>query len=282
MSVSLGELAVRFGCELRGDPDARIERVATLAGADQRALAFLANPRYRAQLAATHAAAVVLSPADADAGACRTALLLCENPYATYARIAAVLYPTPPLGPVCIRARWWLPAPASIRAPRCAPWRAWARTCASGRARWSGRTAAWRRTSRSPPTCASRRTSRSGAGCSIGARTVLQPGAVIGGDGFGFAPDDGGWVKVPQLGTVRIGADVEIGANTTIDRGAIDDTVIEEGVKLDNLILIGHNVHIGAHTAHRRLHRRLRQHHHRQALHDRRRGRHRRPHQHRR
>jgi UDP-3-O-[3-hydroxymyristoyl] glucosamine N-acyltransferase len=82
----------------------------------------------------------------------------------------------------------------------------------------------------------------------MGARTVVQPGVVIGGDGFGFAPASGAWVKVPQVGSVRVGADVEIGANTTIDRGAIDDTVIEEGVKLDNLIMIGHNVRIGAHT----------------------------------
>ena len=82
----------------------------------------------------------------------------------------------------------------------------------------------------------------------VGARAVLQPGAVIGGDGFGFAPERGAWVKVPQVGTVRVGADVEIGANTTIDRGAIEDTVIEEGVKLDNQIKIGHNVRIGAHT----------------------------------
>jgi UDP-3-O-[3-hydroxymyristoyl] glucosamine N-acyltransferase len=84
---------------------------------------------------------------------------------------------------------------------------------------------------------------------SVGARTVLHPGVVIGGDGFGFAPERGTWLKVPQLGTVRIGDDVEIGANTTVDRGAIDDTVIEEGVKLDNLIMIGHNVRIGAHSA---------------------------------
>jgi UDP-3-O-[3-hydroxymyristoyl] glucosamine N-acyltransferase len=95
--VSLGELAVRFGCELRGDPDTRIERVATLATAEAGALSFLANPRYRAQLSSTHAAAVVLSRADADA--CRTAVLVCENPYATYARIAALLYPTAPLTP---------------------------------------------------------------------------------------------------------------------------------------------------------------------------------------
>jgi len=85
-------------------------------------------------------------------------------------------------------------------------------------------------------------------GVSIGARTVIQPGAVIGGDGFGFAPEQGRWVKVPQVGSVRIGPDVEIGANTTIDRGAIEDTVVEEGVKLDNQIQLGHNVRVGAHT----------------------------------
>jgi UDP-3-O-[3-hydroxymyristoyl] glucosamine N-acyltransferase len=83
----------------------------------------------------------------------------------------------------------------------------------------------------------------------IGARTVIQPGAVIGGDGFGFAQERGRWIKVPQTGTVRVGADVEIGANTTIDRGAIEDTVIEEGVKLDNLIMVAHNVRVGAHSA---------------------------------
>jgi UDP-3-O-[3-hydroxymyristoyl] glucosamine N-acyltransferase len=86
-------------------------------------------------------------------------------------------------------------------------------------------------------------------GVTIGARSVLQPGAVVGGDGFGYAPERGTWVKVPQVGAVRVGADVEIGCNTTIDRGAIEDTVIEEGVKLDNLIQVGHNVRIGAHSA---------------------------------
>ena len=97
MSLSLGELAVRYGCELRGDPEARVERVATLAGADARSLAFLANPRYRPQLAETRAAAVVMSAASAEG--CPTAALLCENPYATYARIATALYPQPPPEP---------------------------------------------------------------------------------------------------------------------------------------------------------------------------------------
>ena len=85
-----------------------------------------------------------------------------------------------------------------------------------------------------------------GSGSVVGARTVLHPGVVLGADGFGFAPERGGWVKVPQLGVVRLGADVEVGANTTIDRGAIEDTVIEDDVKIDNLVQIGHNVRIGA------------------------------------
>src|SRR5262244_2236608 len=118
MSVSLGELAVRFGCELRGDPATSIERVATLVNADARSLAFLANPRYRAQLADTRAAAVVTSAADAPG--CQAALLVCENPYATYARIAALLHPPPPLNPGVHRWRWSPRARASIRARRWA------------------------------------------------------------------------------------------------------------------------------------------------------------------
>ena len=246
MALSLGELAVRFGCELRGDPDTRVERVATLANADAHSLAFLANPRYRPQLAATQAGAVVLNAASA--ADCRTAMLLCDNPYATYARIAGLLHPPPPLaagvhpsavvaagarvdpsaqiGPCAAVATGAVVGPRVLVGPHC--------TLDEGvivdeDARLIARVTL-------------------GRSVRIGARTVLQPGVVVGGDGFGFAPASGGWVKVPQVGSVRIGADVEIGANTTIDRGAIDDTVIEDGVKLDNLIMVGHNVRIGAHT----------------------------------
>jgi UDP-3-O-[3-hydroxymyristoyl] glucosamine N-acyltransferase len=246
MAVSLGELAVRFGCELRGDPDTRVERVATLANADERSLAFLANPRYRPQLAATQAGAVVLNAASA--AGCRTAMLLCDNPYATYARIAGLLHPPPPLtpgvhpsavvatgarvdpsaevGPCATIAPGAVVGARVLVGPHC--------TLAEGVILEEDVRLIARVTL--------------GHGVRIGARTVVQPGVVIGGDGFGFAPASGGYVKVPQVGSVRIGADVEIGANTTIDRGAIDDTVIEEGVKLDNLIMIGHNVRIGAHT----------------------------------
>ncbi|MGH8266602.1 MAG: UDP-3-O-(3-hydroxymyristoyl)glucosamine N-acyltransferase [Steroidobacteraceae bacterium] len=247
MSVSLGELAVRFGCELRGDPEARVERVATLANADAAAVAFLANPRYRPQLATTRAGAVVLNAgAAAD---CPAHALLAENPYATYARIAAVLHPSAPLLPgvhpsavvagsarldpsaqVCAGAsigEHSVIGPRVLVGPHCS-------LAENVELEADVRLVARVTLSR---------------GVRIGARTVVQPGAVIGGDGFGFAPEKGGWVKVPQVGAVRVGADVEIGANTTIDRGAIEDTVIEEGVKLDNLIQVGHNVRIGAHTA---------------------------------
>ena len=247
MSVSLGELAVRFGCELRGDPQKRVEHVATLANADERSLAFLANPRYRAQLAATRAAAVVLGAASA--AECPTAMLLSDNPYATYARIAAILHPlpavTPGVHPTALIA-------GSARIDSSAQIGAY---CTIGE-----RVVVGPRSFIGPHSILDERVTLGadvrltarvtlGPRVAVGARTVLHPGVVIGGDGFGFAPERGGWLKVPQLGTVRIGEDVEIGANTTIDRGAIDDTVIEEGVKLDNLIMIGHNVRIGAHSA---------------------------------
>jgi len=247
MSVSLGELAVRFGCELRGDPEARVEHVATLSNADATALTFLANPRYRTQLATTRAAAVVLRP-DAASG-CPTHVLLAENPYATYARIAAVLHPSPaapagvhPTALVAASAR--VDPSAHVGAFSSIGERAVvAERCVVGAhcvleedvklapdVRLAVRVTVHRRVE-------------------IGARSVLQSGVVVGGDGFGYAPDRGTWIKVPQLGAVRIGPDVEVGCNTTIDRGAIEDTVIEEGVKLDNLIQIAHNVRIGAHTA---------------------------------
>jgi UDP-3-O-[3-hydroxymyristoyl] glucosamine N-acyltransferase len=247
MSVLLGELAVRFGCELRGDPDARVERVATLANADERSLAFLANPRYRPQLADTHAAAVVLS--GRDAADCAASLLLCANPYATYARIATLLHPPPPLAPGIHPTALIAPGVRIDPSAEIGAYSSIAEGVSVGARSFIG------------PHCqlAARVTLAEdvrligrvtlGPGVQIGARSVLQPGVVIGADGFGFAPEKGTWLKVPQVGSVRLGADVEVGANTTIDRGAIDDTVIEEGVKLDNLIMIAHNVRIGAHTA---------------------------------
>jgi UDP-3-O-[3-hydroxymyristoyl] glucosamine N-acyltransferase len=247
MAVSLGELAVRFGCELRGDPAALIEHVGTLGGADARALAFFANTRYRQQLAATKAGAVVL---DRDsAAACPAAALICQNPYATYARIAQVLHPR-------------LAAPAGIHPSALIASSAKIDSTAHvGAFAVIGEHVVVRPRVFIGPHCVleegvvvdedvhlAPRVTLCRA-VSVGARTMMQPGAVIGGDGFGFALDRGQWLKIPQVGSVRIGADVEIGANTTIDRGAIEDTVIGDDVKLDNLIQIGHNVHIGEHTA---------------------------------
>ena len=247
MSVSIGELAVRFGCELRGDPSLTVERVATLSSADAHAVAFLANPRYRAQLAATRAGVVVLDAASA--AACPAAALVCVNPHATFARICALLHPEP-FGPSGIH-------PSAVVSPdaRIDPGAHIGALSTIGAGTVVGPRAYI------GPQCLL----ESGVlvaedvrlvgrvtlchGVQIGARTVVQPGAVIGGDGFGFAQEGGRWLKVPQTGTVRVGADVEIGSNTAVDRGAIEDTVIEEGVKLDNLIHIAHNVRIGAHSA---------------------------------
>ena len=247
MSVSIGELAVRFGCELRGDPGVEVERVATLADADAQSVAFVANPRYRTQLAATRAAVVVLD--EASAAGCPCAALISTNPHATFARIAAVLHPAPAGTPGV--------HPSAVVAPgaQIDPTAHVAALCVIGASARIGARAYV------GPQCLIEEGVQVGAdvrlvgrvtlcrGVSIGERTVIQPGAVIGGDGFGFAQDAGRWLKVPQTGGVRIGPDVEIGSNTTIDRGAIEDTVIEEGAKLDNLIQIGHNVRIGAHTA---------------------------------
>ena len=247
MAVSLGELAVRFGCELRGDPDAQVDHVATLAQAGPRSLAFVANPRYRQQLARTGATAVVLDAVSAKD--CSAAALVCQNPHATYARIASVLHPLPPappgihpsavvapgasihpsahVGALAVIEEDAVVGPRTFVGPQCL---VAAGAVLAEDVRLTARVTICRRVQ-------------------IGARTVIQPGAIIGGDGFGFAKEGGRWIKVPQTGTVRIGPDVEIGANTTVDRGALEDTVIEEGVKLDNLIMIAHNVRVGAHSA---------------------------------
>ncbi|HEX9474803.1 MAG TPA: UDP-3-O-(3-hydroxymyristoyl)glucosamine N-acyltransferase [Steroidobacteraceae bacterium] len=246
MSFALGELAVRFGCELRGDPELRVERVATLAEAGPGDLGFLANPHYRPQLAATRATVVVIDAANAALSP--VAALVNANPYATYARMAALLHPQPTFAAGA--------HPSAVIDPGAHI----AASASIGAGAVIGRGALIGERTRIGPGCLV------GDGVAIGADSLLHagvtviaaaqlgerahihPGVVIGSDGFGFAADGGGWTKVPQLGGVRIGADVEIGANTTIDRGAIGDTVIEAGAKLDNQIQVGHNVYIGAHT----------------------------------
>jgi UDP-3-O-[3-hydroxymyristoyl] glucosamine N-acyltransferase len=238
---------VRFGLELRGDPALRVSHVATLAQATDGSLSFLANSRYRKHLGATHATAVVVAPGDA--AACPVAAFIDSNPYLAYARIAALMYPpasvTPGIHPSAAVASDASVAPSASVGPMCVieagavvgeRVRIGAGCTILAGARIGDDTQLMPRVTLYPAV-------------SIGVRCLLHSGVVIGADGFGFAPDFGTWFKVPQAGSVRIGDDVEIGANTTIDRGAIDDTIVENGVKLDNQIQVGHNVIIGAHTA---------------------------------
>jgi UDP-3-O-[3-hydroxymyristoyl] glucosamine N-acyltransferase len=245
--VTLGELAVRFGLALRGDPARLVEAVGTLEGAGDRQVAFLADPRLADRLARCRAGAVILHPAVQ--GACPVDCLLSDNPHAAFARIAALLHPpiaSPPgvhpsavvgpgaeihpdahVGPMCV-----VGAGAHIGA-----------RAVVGPGSVVGEDAQLAEDVRlvARVTVLDR--------VSIGARSILHPGAVIGSEGFGYAPDGPAWIHVPQVGTVRVGMDVEIGANTTIDRGALGDTVIGDGVKIDNLVQIGHNCTVGAHTA---------------------------------
>jgi UDP-3-O-[3-hydroxymyristoyl] glucosamine N-acyltransferase len=246
MPVRLGELAARFGCELRGDPDASVDRVATLHEAGPGSVSFLANAKYRRHLPGTGATAVVLDASNVEA--CPTNALVATNPYATYARIAQVLYPE-------------LPAPPG-RHPTAVvePDASIDPTATLGPHVYVGAGARIGPRAQIGPNCvvlagavvgpATRLVAHVtlGAGVRIGERGLLHPGVVIGADGFGHAPDTSGFVKIPQVGTVVIGDDVEIGANTTVDRGAIGDTVIANGVKIDNQVQVGHNCRIGEHT----------------------------------
>ncbi|NCN98476.1 MAG: UDP-3-O-(3-hydroxymyristoyl)glucosamine N-acyltransferase [Rhodoferax sp.] len=233
MSLRLSAVVAALGGELHGDADLLVEGLASLEAAHAGQLSFLSHPKYQHQLASTHASCVVVSPQYQAQASARGACIVTEQPYLYFARLTqlwkkslpvtsqplrhpsavidplAVVHPTARIGALCV-----IDAGVVIGADTVLKSRV---TVAEN--------------------------------CRIGARCLLHPGVVIGADGFGFAPNGGAWEKIEQLGNVRIGDDVEIGANTCIDRGALQDTVIENGVKLDNLIQIGHNVHVGAHTA---------------------------------
>lgn len=233
MALSLGQIIDSLGGRLIGDPEHLIKKLAPLETANGDALSFLSNPKYQSQLATTQAACVIVSPEVARTVSVRAALIVTDHPYHYFARLTqlwrqhtrvsdepllhpsavihpqAHVHPTARIGPLCVLERG-----VHIGA------NTWLK---------SGITV--------------------GEDCHIGERCIVHAGAVIGADGFGFALFEGRWEKIEQLGAVRIGNDVEIGANTCIDRGALDDTVIEDGVKLDNLVQIGHNVHVGANTA---------------------------------
>ena len=231
--LTLGQLVEHLGGELHGSPDTQISGLATLTSAGENHLTFFNNPKYRSQLASSKAGCVVVAKSVGAENSCRGCFILVDDPYAYWARVTqlwsglkpsleepfihpsayvhplAIVDPTARIGPMCV-----VHSNAVIGA------NSWLKSSVTV-----------------------------SQGCFIGERCILHPGVVIGADGFGFASENGEWIKIEQLGSVRIGNSVEIGANTCIDRGALDDTVIEDGVKLDNLIQIGHNVRVGAHTA---------------------------------
>ncbi|HEX7985744.1 MAG TPA: UDP-3-O-(3-hydroxymyristoyl)glucosamine N-acyltransferase [Duganella sp.] len=247
INYTVADLAERFGLGLNGDGTRVIDGVATLAGARPSQLSFLSNSRYTGQLAGTHAGVVVLH--EENLADCPTAALVAGDPYVAYAKIAALFerLPAAPagihpsavvavgarisasasIGPGCVIADGVEIGDGAVLGPHCIL----GEDCVVGaQSRLVARV-----------TLVTRVT--------LGKRVLVHPGAVIGSDGFGLAFERDHWVKIPQLGGVRIGDDCEIGANTTIDRGALEDTVLEEDVRLDNQIQIAHNVHVGAHTA---------------------------------
>ncbi|MBN8886631.1 MAG: UDP-3-O-(3-hydroxymyristoyl)glucosamine N-acyltransferase [Rudaea sp.] len=246
-NYTLADLARRFALDLRGDGGVCIDGVASLATAQETQLGFLANPRYRGELKTTQAAAIVLRAEEAEHFP--RAALVAKDPYVAFAKIAALFEhkaaDVPGVHPsAVIAADAQIAASASI-GPFC--------VVEAGASVGDG--------AQLGPHC------HVGTDCHVGAqsrlvarvtlvtrvrlgqRVLVHTGAVLGADGFGLAVDKDHWIKVPQLGGVVIGDDCEIGANTTIDRGALEDTVLEEDVRLDNQIQIAHNVRIGAHTA---------------------------------
>ncbi len=248
-SFRLDEIAQALGAELRGDPELEVSGLATLQAATAGQVSFLANPSYAKYLASTQASAVIMSRATADDAPSHTSVLLLDNPYLGYARLS----------------HWFDPEPAS--SPGVHPTAVVDPDAEIADTASIGANAVIEAGAEIGDNVVVGAGTVIGARARVGAGTVIRPrvtlahdvilgqrchilsGAVIGSDGFGFANEKGVWQRIAQLGRVVLGDDVEVGANTTIDRGALDDTVIGDGVKLDNLIQIAHNVQIGDHSA---------------------------------
>ncbi len=246
-SHTLAELAERFGLELQGDADHRVSTIGTLPDSGPDAVTFLANRAYRSRLGETRAGAVILAAGDADG--CPVNALVARDPYLAFARVAS-LFDTRPV-----------PSPGIDPSASVHPEASLGEGVAVCAGAVIGRGARIGDGAIIGPGCVVAPGVEIGARCHLvanatlcdgvrlGRRVIVHPGAVIGSDGFGIARGPDGWEKVPQLGGVVIGDDCEIGANSCIDRGAIGDTVLEEDVRLDNQVQIGHNCHLGAHTA---------------------------------
>ena len=249
--VALREIAEQLGGELIGDGELRIDRIGSLESATPSTISFLANPRLRAQMTASKAGCVIVGEPEREAAVARGSAIVSIDPHLYFARLtqwwvarmrppaAASVHPSAviaddarvapdaTIGPLAVIEAGATIGPRAVIGAHCV----------------IGANAKVGASTRLAPRVTLH------ANCLVGERCLIHSGAVIGADGFGYASDDGRWEKIEQLGAVRIGNDVEIGANTCIDRGALDDTVIEDGVKLDNQIQIGHNCRIGAHTA---------------------------------
>jgi UDP-3-O-[3-hydroxymyristoyl] glucosamine N-acyltransferase len=247
VSYSLSEIAAQLGGHVSGNSAVRISQVGTLEKAQSHQISFLANRKYRGQLETTSAGAVIVGVADEDA----TSLprIVTNNPYAYFAKVSALFNPPLPVvtgvdPSAIISSTAQIDETASIAATAVIEDGAVIGAhSVVGAGCYVGKNVTLGSHVRLYPRVTIYHD------CTIGNRLIAHSGVVIGADGFGIAMEEGCWIKVPQIGRVVIGNYVEIGANTTIDRGALDDTVIEDGVKLDNQIQIAHNVRIGAHTA---------------------------------
>lgn len=251
VQVSVQTLTDLLGGESLGDAQLLVSRIGPLLGADARTISFLSNPRYAAQLASSDAGCVIVGPAQRELAIGRRSAILCADAYLAFARLtqwwAAQVRPAAVPG---VHASAVVDGSAQVHPG--ATIGALVVIGAGARIDEGAVLAAHVVVGDHAVVGAGTRLSPHvvlGDRCVIGQRCIVHCGAIIGADGFGFAPHAGRWEKIEQLGAVRIGDDVEIGANTCIDRGALDDTVLEDGVKLDNLVQIGHNVHIGAHSA---------------------------------
>lgn len=248
MTYTLEQIAQHLGAELLGDPSTPIDAVATLESAGDRQVAFLSNSKYRKQLHDCKAAAVIVSPDDAEY--CPNAALIMKNPYLGFAKVAQLLDTSPKPAETGIHPTAVVDASATIGEGVCIGANTVIEAGASvGDGTVIGAQCYVGHNATVGSNCFLWASVRIYHGVKIGNGCRFQSGAVIGSDGFGYANDKGQWVRIPQLGSVRIEDNVEIGANSCVDRGALDDTVIETGVIIDNLCQIAHNVHIGAHTA---------------------------------
>src|ERR1700761_6442810 len=249
-SVRLGEIVAALGGELRGDPAQEIARIAPLETAGGDAITFVAQARLRAVLETSAAGAIVVAPSLVAAAPNGRHLVVTDDPYLYFARLtqwwAKRLGPLPPAGvhpSACIAADAQVAASAVIGPMVVVE----SGAVIGERVQLGAHCVVGAGSSVGADSLMHPRVTIA-AGCIVGERCVFQSGAVIGADGFGIAPTQGRWERIEHLGGVRIGNDVDIGANTCVDRGALDDTVLEDGVKLDNQIQIGRNCHIGAHT----------------------------------